>query len=225
MDWIWWSIAGILVAGMLFLFGSNIQLRIRFTRLEGDDHLTFDVRGLYGLIRLRFAVPMIVWDEHGINLTAKTINRLNRELLSGQNMSITRDKIEQFFRRMKELLAHTYEMFRWTRGLLSRIECTELSWVTRIGLDDAADTAITVGVVWGLKTSLLAFLFRYIRLAAVPSLSVQPQFNRVFFSTEAVCTARMKVFYALYAFVMLLYRIMGSEGGLRTWRKAMFRPT
>lgn len=97
MVWIWWSIAGILVAGMLFLFGSNVQLRIRFTRLEGDDHLTLDVRGLYGLARLRFAVPMIVWDEHGINLKAQTINRLNRELLSGQSVSITREKIERFF--------------------------------------------------------------------------------------------------------------------------------
>lgn len=123
------------------------------------------------------------------------------------------------------MLAHTAELVEWTKSVLSRTVCTELSWVTRIGLGDAADTAVTTGVVWGIKTSILGYLLRFVRLEARPSLNVQPQFNRTMFSTEAVCKFKLKALYAVYAGFRLLVRILRAKGGLRTWRKIWFKPS
>ncbi|PYI54994.1 DUF2953 domain-containing protein [Paenibacillus flagellatus] len=224
MVWVWW-IAGILVAGLLFFMISDVQMRFRFTRMEGDDQLWFDIRGLYGFVRFRFAVPVLVWRDGGLHLKSEKVDRKAKELLSGQHMNITRDEVELFFRRTRDLLTHTDRLIDWLKGVLARTTCTEISWTTRIGLGDAADTAVTTGIVWGIKTSVLGYLFRYIKLEAKPVLSVQPQFNRMQFSTAAVCTAKIKAGYALYAGILLVFRILRVKGGLKTWRKVLFKPS
>lgn len=218
-------IAGILVAGMLLFAFSSIRLKIRFAHREGDDEVTVDARGLYGLIRLRYSVPVIGWGEKGLILKTETINRIGERLIAGDDITITREKIEQFVQRSKWLLAYTARFVEWTKAVMARTVCTELTWVSRIGLGDAADTAIATGVVWGLKTSLLGLLFRHIRLQARPSLSVQPQFNRMQFTTEGVCVLKLRVAYALYAIFLLLHRILRVKGGLKAWRKLLFHPS
>jgi hypothetical protein len=222
MIWLW-LIAGILVAGMLLFAFSDIRLKIRFSHTEGDEYLSVDARGLYGLLRYRYAVPIIYWSEEGLRIKKEKINR--NGLQGDEKLTINRDKVEDFFHRSKLLLSYTARLLEWTKGVMAHTVCTEISWVTRVGLGDAADTAITTGVVWGLKTSLLGYLFRYIRLEAKPALSVQPQFNRMQFSTEGVCVMKIKVGYALYAVFLLLNRILRVKGGLRTWRKLLFKPS
>ncbi|MDF2717889.1 MAG: hypothetical protein K0R28_4814 [Paenibacillus sp.] len=219
-------IAGILVAGMLLFAFSDMLLKVRFSHTEGDDHITLDVKGLYGLLRFRYVVPVLYWAENGLRLKTEIVNRNSgKGLMGDDNVTITRDKVEEFFQRTKQMLAYTAKLLEWTKGVLARTVCTEISWVTRVGLGDAADTAVTTGVVWGLKTSLLGFLFRYIRLEAKPVLSVQPQFNRMQFSTEGMFVLEIKAGYALYAVFMLLYRILRVKGGLKTWRKLLFKPS
>lgn len=219
-------IAGVLVAGMLLFAFSDMLLKVRFSHTKGDDHITLDARGLYGLMRFRYVVPVLYWAENGLSLKTEIVNRNSgKGLMGDDNITITRDKVEDFFLKTRQMLAYTARLLEWTKGVLARTVCTEISWVTRVGLGDAADTAVTTGVVWGLKTSLLGFLFRYIRLEAKPVLSVQPQFNRMQFSTEGTCVLKIKVLYALYAVFMLLYRILRVKGGLKTWRKLLFKPS
>ncbi|MDF2660155.1 MAG: hypothetical protein K0Q94_2946 [Paenibacillus sp.] len=224
MLWIW-LVAGILVAGMLLFVFSDIHIRVRYSRVENDDTLAVDIRGMFGLLRLHYKVPLIEWEGRGFRLRLEQMNRKLNELLDEHKTVITREKIEQFFHKTKMLLAHTAELVEWTKSVLSRTVCTELSWVTRIGLGDAADTAVTTGVVWGIKTSILGYLLRFVRLEARPSLNVQPQFNRTMFSTEAVCKFKLKALYAVYAAFRLLVRILRAKGGLRTWRKIWFKPS
>lgn len=224
MLWIW-LVAGILVMGMLLFVFSDIHIRIRYSRVEGDDTLAVDIRGMFGLLRLHYKIPFIVWEGNGFSLRMEQMNRKLNELLDEHKTVITREKIEQFFNKTKIVLAHTAELVDWTKSVLSRTVCTELSWVTRIGLGDAADTAVTTGVVWGIKTSILSYLLRFVRLESRPSLSVQPQFNRMQFSTEAVCKLKLKALFAVYAAFRLLVQILRVKGGLRTWRNIFFKPS
>ncbi|MEF3301862.1 DUF2953 domain-containing protein [Paenibacillus sp. GYB003] len=223
---IWaWLIAGILVLGMLLFVFSDIAVRIRFSRKEGDDQITVDLKGALGLIRYRYAVPILYWNEDGLMVNSKAIGRSRNDLLAERKTTITREKVERFFRTTRELLAHTVELVEWTKSVLARVQCTDMRWVTRIGLGDAADTAITTGIVWGVKTSLLGFLFRHIRLETKPVLQVEPVFNSDHFSTEAVCDLKIKTAFALYALFRLTHRILRVKGGFRVWRKLFAKPS
>ncbi|MDF2720553.1 MAG: hypothetical protein K0Q59_228 [Paenibacillus sp.] len=217
------AIAGVLVAGALFVVCSDISVRFRFSRQNTDDTITADIRALYGLIRYRYDVPMLYWDD-GLRLKRERINSNRKKLLTDETVTIDRELVENYFRRLKLFLANTAKLVEWTKGVMSRTVCTEISWVTRVGLHDAADTAITTGAVWGLKTSLVGYMTRYMRFEAKPALSVQPQFNRTMFATEAVFRVKIKAVYAMLAMMILLRRILQVKGGLSEWRKLLFKP-
>lgn len=218
-----WVIAGILLAGMLLFAFSDIILRIRFARAEGDDELSVDVKGLYGLLCFRYAVPVLYWSEDGLRVKTERIDRNRGKLVNDETTDITRDKVERYFRTAKETVAHTLRLVDWGKRVMAHIVCTEMRWSTKIGLGDAANTAITTGVLWGIKTSLLALVFRSIRLETKPALEIEPQFNRMHFSTKAHCLLKLKAGYALYAGVLLLFRILRVKGGLRFWRKLLYK--
>lgn len=223
MMWIIW-IAGVLVMGTLLVVFSDIKLKIRFSRTEHDDAIETDVRALYGLIRFRYAVPIIYWQD-GLRLKREQVNRNDKQLLKDDTITIDREQIERYFLKVKMVLANTARLVEWTKGVMAKTVCTDLTWITRVGVGDAADTAITTGAVWGLKSSLLGFMSRYVRLKAQPVLSVQPQFNRMLFNTEAECRLKIKAGFAIVAGFILLRRILQVKGGLSKWRKLLFKPS
>lgn len=223
---IWaWLIAGILVAGMLLFVFSDIKLRVRFSRVGGDDQITVDVKALYGLLRPRYSVPMLNWNENGLQVKTESAGATNRQKTNNQKLTITRDWVEAFFDRARAMLAYTVKLTEWGKNVMARVRCTEVRWDTQVGLGDAADTAITTGIVWGLKTSLLGYLFRHVRLKTKPLLHVQPQFNRMQFETKAVFQFKIKTVFAVYAGFLLVHRILRVKGGFRYWRKLLFKPS
>ncbi|GAA3405322.1 DUF2953 domain-containing protein [Paenibacillus hodogayensis] len=223
MAWWAWMVAGILLTGMLLFVLSDVSLKVRFSRVQGDDSLTVEVKGLYGLVRYRYAVPTMNWTSDGLQVKTKNSNLRGEPAGEERKVNITRETVEQFFHKTKELLAYTLRLAEWARNVQARVVCTDIRWSTRVGLEDAADTAITVGVLWGLKTSALGFLFRHIRLEAKPELSIDPMFNRMHFSTEALCLMKIKAGYACYAGFLLVFRILRVKGGFRFWSKLLLR--
>ncbi len=100
---------------------------------------------------------------------------------------------------------------------LAKVECTELKWITRVGVGDAPETAITTGAIWGIKSSLLGFSIRYVKLTAKPRIDVIPQYNEKQFSTEFRFAGRIRVWFVVVAGVRLLVRAAKVKGGIRTW--------
>ncbi|RKN84635.1 DUF2953 domain-containing protein [Paenibacillus ginsengarvi] len=223
---IWaWLIAGILLTGMLLFVCSSIAVRLRVSRQAWNDEITIDVKGCYGLIRFRYSVPKLIWNENGLHVKTKTVNSNSKRTMNDQKVTITREKIEEYFHMAKELLAHTVQLTEWMRKVLARVVCKDLRWTTHIGLGDAADTAVTTGIVWGVKTSVVSYLFRHVRPETMPQLSVQPHFNSLKFVTEANVLFKIKTVYALYAGIVLIHRILKVKGGFRFWQKLLFRPS
>ncbi|MGQ9778451.1 MAG: DUF2953 domain-containing protein [Bacillota bacterium] len=61
-------------------------------------------------------------------------------------------------------------------------------WQTVVGTDDAATTALTVGTLWALKGSLLAFLRRRYRLPpTAAAATVEPSFVHAHLFTQVEC--------------------------------------
>ena len=202
-----WGIAVALVAIVTVILASSLQMRIRYSLFGANNDFSVELKALFGLVRYRYAVPAIrlkglfrllmLTEQDGTAMS-------DRE----REKTVTKEKVERFFRLSRKMMASTYGFNAWMKAALFRVTCNELYWRTRIGLGDAPDTAIASGIAWGVKTTALAYLFRNVNLKTKPSIRVEPQFNRTLFSTELSCILKIRAVHAIIAGMLLLFRIL-----------------
>ncbi len=223
MIWAW--IAGAVAVLILAVAQSKIKICLSFVHMEQNDEIRIDVRSLFGLIRYRYIVPMLRfhgWLE-GLELKSEKTNPNNGGFQGESKRKIDFDKIKEAIDNFRILLNNCFKFNQWFRRLLSHFHCTELNWKTSAGIGDAAETAVVVGTLWGLKTSLLGYIFRTIRLETRPELQVMPVFNQNVFMTEGICRLHIRLWHLVVAGLQLLFRILKIKGGLRAWKKVLLR--
>jgi hypothetical protein len=116
---------------------------------------------------------------------------------------------------------NTVHGYEWLKHTLSRMECTQLNWITRVGMGDATHTAIATGVIWGLKTSSLGFIMHLVQVKTKPLVQVVPQYIQEHFSTDFNGAAGIRSTYIVWAGIELAWRVIKIKGGLRTWYRVM----
>ncbi|MBP1962018.1 DUF2953 domain-containing protein [Paenibacillus aceris] len=209
----------VVILAIILVLVSFIRGEFYFSRVKDNDTLSVEMRALFGLIRYRYVIPIIQFRgfTKGILIKSEIVNKTYAKLKDESKDHITKDKVIQFYKEAKEALVHTLNLYDWTKQTLAKVECTELKWITRVGVGDAPETAITTGAIWGIKSSLLGFTMRYVQVKATPRVDVIPQFNAKHFSTEVRIAGRIRVWYVLFAGVRLMVRASKVKGGIRTW--------
>ncbi|CAG7611986.1 hypothetical protein PAESOLCIP111_01465 [Paenibacillus solanacearum] len=223
MMWLW--IAGGLGLLLIVILMSKVRIRASFNRQDTNDDLIVDVSALFGCIRFRYSMPVFEFKgmKEGLELKTEQVNANAGHLLGDQRKRITIDKIKSAFHDVQQLLQHCFHFHEWLKAALTHVHCDRLVWKTSIGLDDAPHTAISVGTLWGLKTSLLGYVFRYVRLETEPKLQVMPYFNQMRFEMEAVVEAYVRFAVVMKAGILLLTRIVKVKDGWKTWRDILMR--
>lgn len=221
MGWVYAAAAALIVVAVA-LWYSSIQLSVYFSRVESDDRFELSIRALYGLVRRKVNVPVIQFEGllNGVTIKQKT-GGFGADPDAKERYDF--ERIRDMFRDFRILAENADDLQRWTRRLLARIRCTEMRWQTRIGIGDAAATAVVTGILWGLQSSALGFVARYFDWRAKPELNVQPQYNRVMFNTELKCIAKIRLGNAIGAAIRLLLGILKVKGGIRTWQNILFK--
>jgi hypothetical protein len=221
-EWVW--ILGLIAVFVTLILMSLIRIRVLFTRQQQeDDNLVVNIKALFGLVRLRYEIPVIKLSLTD-DLNVKTDDKSKTvETLTHKHKNITPMKIITFFKRNFKIVTNVFGFRDWLQGTLRHVKCTKIRWSTNIGLGDAPDTAVTAGIVWGLKTSLLGYVFKYIALDTRPELAVNPQFNRTQFTTELLCIVKFRLGYAIFAGLLLIVRILKVKGGIRAWQNILFK--
>jgi hypothetical protein len=199
--WVWiiGLVVVIMVAAICFSF---IRGEIHYTREQNKGQLDIEIKAIFGVRIFRYFVPVI-----------KT--KLSEK---------TKDKILDLFHMTKMLMQNTSHLYGWLKSMLLRVECTELIWITRVGVGDASQTAIVAGAVWGVKSSLLGFIMHFVQMKSKPRVDVVPQYNQPQFSTQFTGAARIRVIFVLWAGISLLLHIIKIKGGLRTWFRVFVKP-
>ncbi|OCT12485.1 hypothetical protein A8709_32185 [Paenibacillus pectinilyticus] len=229
--WVGLAVMIVIIAVVVVLY-SYMRGEFYFSRVKDNDTLSVELRALFGLVRYRYVIPIIQFKgfAQGIMIKSETVGKFSSELKDVSRDHITKDKVISFYKQAKDVLVHTLNLYGWMKQSLAKVECTELKWITRVGVGDAPETAITTGAVWGIKSSLLGFSIRYVKLIAKPRIDVIPQYNEKQFATEFRFAGRIRVWYAVVAGVRLLLRAAKVKGGIRTWiqfamkARARFKP-
>lgn len=69
----------------------------------------------------------------------------------------------------------------------------QFDWQTHFGMNDAAQTAIGLGTVWGVVGQIMGFLQNRYRFICRPKLAVIPEFGRSVLDTRLVCIFELRM--------------------------------
>jgi hypothetical protein len=218
---IWLSVVIVLLLIVLAVIVlSYVQGEIHFSRAVEQDYMVLEIKAKWGVKMNRFFPMFKLMDfSKRIPFTsekAESIPKTNQVTVHDATV-----KINGNFQKVKLLMQNTVHWYKWLKHALSRIECTKLNWITRVGMGDATHTAIATGAVWGMKSSSLGFIMHLVQIKSKPLIQVIPQYTQVQFSTDFNGAAGIRFIYIAWAGIELVWRVIKIKGGLRTWYRVM----
>lgn len=223
---IWLGLILFLVIVVVWIGLSHLRIHMFFSRVKDNDYFFVHIKMLGGLISYRMNIPIIEYRGlcGGFLLKVKTLMRVPKdEMQHKQKQQYTPERISDLYHWGKQLLAHVKEFTDWLHHTLMHVKCSEFRWDTRLGIGDAAETALATGTLWAVKSTMFGYIFQYVHLKTKPKLSIQPQYNKMEFSTEFSCRANIRIGFLFYSMLLLVWRIIRTKRGLKTWKKALFR--
>jgi len=209
----------VLILAVVLVMLSSVQLTLYWNRVGENDEMYVQVRALYGWIKYRLNVPAIQFHNliDGLTLKVKQTNENTMDIAKKSKARVDKERIRAIYREGKDLLQHTEGFNAWLKRTLGVFRCTQLKWSTGIGAGDAVQTAVLAGTLWTIKSAAVGLLTKYVPLAAVPKLAVNPQYNRTSFQIQFVCVVQAKAAALGLSGCRLIYRIFRTPGGTRAW--------
>ncbi len=202
-----------LISFTLFIFlllFSSIRLILSGSLGPNESRIVLEVRALYGLIHTELRLRrfesvidevrhLIKWQEimHG---SLPAIGELRPRISIGPISARIRFAIGLLRKKRQN---------RWlSDGLKRGIVIQELRWQTVLGTDDAMDTAIAVGVLWGAKASILGYLSGQIPVMKC-GINVEPDYRQAVFNTRLRCTVNFRAVHLMLGLIIIGSTIRG----------------
>lgn len=209
---------------LIMVLSSQVVIKGHLRRFGHNDDAEVNITALFGIIRYTLKVPIIQFTGTSVQLkeeVSKTSAGINtwKEF----NEDIDADKVVSAVHKFKHLLQMTRNLTGWARKTLTKVRLLEWNWNTSVGTGDAMWTAMSTGVVWSVKTSIIGLISQMVKLKTQPKMNVQPIYQRTAFTTEWSCIAQIRFGYAILAGLQLLVRMRKMKGGVKAWQNILFK--
>ncbi|WP_199623123.1 DUF2953 domain-containing protein [Paenibacillus alkalitolerans] len=218
----WWILLAVFMLIIIAVLVSRVDIRVKYIREAENDEVFANVALLFGLVKLRYRVPAVRLKGLFAGIALR-VHKPHAPGTSPTDQMITREDVARLVRRFRDIVRSVSNYTEWVTDTLSHFHVVKVRWKTRFGLGEAPETAVTAGIVWSMKSTLLAQLLRLFKLETRPELAVDPDFNEIGFRTEAELHLHVRVFRLLQAAAMLIVRIFRNGGGWKEWRQIVFR--
>ncbi|WP_146241123.1 DUF2953 domain-containing protein [Paenibacillus sambharensis] len=218
----WWIAAGLFFLLVVAVLMSNIVIKSVIRRENENDHIEIKLQALFGLVRYHLEIPIA--KLKGMELVFKREQSGTPITPGGEGTSeetIDRHTIMRLVEKLNDLLKYTRDLTGIAKQVLCKTRITEWIWTTKLGTGDAVWTAMTTGMAWSAKSSVMGVFSQMVRLQTIPQMDVQPLFNQTSFTTEIVSTAKIRVIQMLVVGVRLIGRIRAVKGGFRAWGRVL----
>lgn len=221
-----WMIAG----GLFFLLiiviacSSPVVFHGSFQRIGNNNKAEIRIKALYGIIHYRLNVPRMKFSGMSLKLKEQ-VSTSNAGMNTWKQFheEIDADKVVTYFDKLKRQLEMTYNLTGWFKHSLTKVRISEWNWSTSVGTGDAMWTAMTVGLVWSIKASIIGLLSQMVHLNKEPAMSITPKYEHPAFTTEWSCIAQIRFGYAILAGLQLLVRMKNVKGGVKVWQNILFK--
>ncbi|AOY77097.1 DUF2953 domain-containing protein [Clostridium formicaceticum] len=198
---------------MLLLF-LNLRIEIHFIREGENDEINITVSTLKNLLKYRTTIPFVDFLNNGRNILTTNVYK-KAEVSNTEALEDEKQEKELNYNEIKIIVkrGHYYYKKYWQvlQYIKKRIIIHKVLWKTQVGLEDAADTAIISGLLWGVKANLMTLLKSKVRPQAI-HIDVAPYYVCKRFGMIFDCIVTLKIGYIIIAGIKLLStKIKGGE--------------
>ncbi|MFB5763083.1 DUF2953 domain-containing protein [Paenibacillus medicaginis] len=223
--WIWIVIAALIIIILAVLL-SRVKIHAEVLKQANNDYARLQVHMLYGLVRFQYELPSVVIDRFrkGIWVRLDRYVNVGEDKADKEDAVVDKGMIEEMLHNIRLLLANTVSLKQWINKTVAHISLSHLEWTTKLGVKDCSQTAVLIGVVWALKSSVVGWTTGHVRYDCAPALSVIPSWDeRNYFSMNVVCSASISMAYVMISLIRLLAGIFKVPGGFKAWKKVFTR--
>ncbi|KUP06679.1 hypothetical protein Q73_11030 [Bacillus coahuilensis m2-6] len=210
----------VLLALILIILLTKLTIRLSFYHGNDNDELTIKFKAWGGLFRYKIEVPLIQIDEESASVIleekVKKPKAGKEETTKDEKKKITPKEFLNSLSDAKELLIHVYGLHRIIRSFLKKVTVKDLLWNTKMGTGDAASTGMVTGGIWTVKSSIVSWISRSMRLQDMPLIHVEPCFQQKMVITEFRCMIQFRIGNAILAGAKLLKYWRGGKAKFKT---------
>ncbi|WP_027409645.1 DUF2953 domain-containing protein [Anoxybacteroides tepidamans] len=210
----------VVIIPILFVFFMLMKLSITifFHHAQDDDECRITIKTLFGLIRYTIRIPLIKIDKQSASIVVshkETIN--NKSNNPTKRKKYSPKEIIDSFKETKEFAQHVIHLHVIVRKFMAHVSVTKLEWCTKIGTGDAAQTGMIVGFGWSVKYGIIALVSKYMKLKAMPLLSITPSFQQPVSEMKFVCMIHFRIGHAMLAGIRILKYWRGNRSKLKSF--------
>lgn len=197
-----------------------LPLHIVITIKIGEMNLfNIKIKIFNKIVVYKYNIPI----ENVINNTSNNSSK-NNDNKNENNRCNTKKNIlkiiEEIVNNLESALKRAYcnyeEMAPILKYLQYKFRITNLKWITHVGLDDAAFTAVTTGVLWNIKMKLYSILTSYLSIEDF-NIDIKPVYNKKVLDIDFYCIIKLKIVYIIIAGLKVkLLKRKGCASNVRT---------
>jgi len=184
--WVSWIIAILLVLVFIVMV-TKITVYIDLRHAKDNDYYRVTFMAWFKLIRYTYEIPVVKFQKESNTLLVEEKSRAGENTNKDKWKDYSVEDGLNFLEDGKQFLEHVVGFHIIFQKFLNRVAVKNLKWHTRVGLGDAALSAILVGVVWSAKSGVVHLLDRYMRLKNPPTMTVVPVFQQMWSETIFQC--------------------------------------
>ncbi|MDR5658160.1 DUF2953 domain-containing protein [Serpentinicella sp. ANB-PHB4] len=199
--------------GLLILIAivllSSVKIHILVLRKGEDDYVELNMRFLFGLISFTKKIPFIEM----MNLFSKNKDIIETEIdtyAKVGSVNAKKSKVDRLFNyREINLLKEKFILInrKYKKAITyfkRKLNLEKILWETIIGTNDAAETAVLLGLSWMLKGNIISIMSNNIGNMNQPVIKVQPDFNQSIFRTKINCIFSLKITHIITACIKIV---------------------
>ena len=202
MNILLWILA-ILTLLLILLPFLKMKIHIKYSHNGKNDDLFIQFKTVFGLIKYTINVPVIAIDDESASIAFE----------DKEDSAITHKERKQKFtvnefiddiRKLERFLKHVLGFHIILRKFLKKTKITDFNWKTDIGVEDAALTGSTSGLVWMIKGNTIGILANYTQFVGKPDIYVTPHFQQLILKTSFSCMVSFRIGHAIFAGIKVM---------------------
>jgi Protein of unknown function (DUF2953) len=210
MKWLLWVLIVLIVVFVLVMV-TKIKVKIRYQHIRDNDKFIVKLSAWFGLLRYTIHVPVMKVDADSASIKLKEKTGMSDQTKTEKNKRITPEDMIQTLKNIKHLLEHVVGFHKIIRHFLKKVQVKQFEWRSRIGMGNAAHTAVLVGSCWAIKGSIIGLLTAALHFRVMPVSSITPDFQEEKAETAIVCILRFRIGQAIVTGIKLLRYWKGSK--------------
>ncbi len=196
------AVSGILLFGILY---SDLKVRFSYIKRGEDNDIIIDWTGLHGILKYTKRISAADMIKIGGDIPA--LKPGTRIVIDEDDEPFDDEKPIYNIYEIKKIIDNYKKIYTkyepYIKKVREKLILNNISWYTKIGTGDAAETAVMVGAIWAIKTSVIFLISKNYDIPKV-LIDVVPGYDANIFETTIDCIFNIKLGYIINANIKVL---------------------